>query len=82
MANPPSYLPSLNSDTDDEEDAGRISKMTAALDEREDKIDEAVSVSKVDGKNKRVGDKEEDISTAEAAQEMVENARDGPEYQN
>ena len=42
-------LPSLYSDSDDQEDAGRESKVAAALKEGKHKVNKAVVEAKVDG---------------------------------
>ena len=47
-------LPSLYSDGDDEEDAGREGEVTTALKEGKDKVDEAVIKAKVKGKDKKI----------------------------
>ena len=59
-------LPSLNSDGDDQEDAGREGEVTTALKEGEDKVDETIIKAKVKGKNKKVRKEKEDICYAQA----------------
>ena len=65
-------LPSLNGDGDNQEDAGRKGKVTAAFKEWEDKVDEAVTEAKMKGQNKKIRQKKDDIGYAEAGQELVE----------
>ena len=71
-------LPSLAGDTDDKEDAGRVSKVAEALNDGVAIVNYNISVAKVYREYQTVGDKEENVSTAEAAEEMVENIGDGP----
>ena len=53
--------------------------MTAALKEGENEVDEAVVKTKVERQDKKIGDKEDNISDAEAGEEPVEEVELGPE---
>ena len=65
-------MPSLNSDGDDQEDAGREGEVAAALKEGENRVDEDVVKSKVKRQNKKVGEKKDDIGNTETREEVVE----------
>ena len=58
-------MPSLNCDSDDQEDAGRESKVAAALKEWVNKLNKAVAEAKVDGQNKKIREKENNVSYTE-----------------
>ena len=73
------HLPSLNGDADDNENAGRVSKVAEALNDGVAIVNDNIAVAKVYREYQTVGDKEENVSTAEAAEEMVENVGDGPD---
>ena len=53
--------------------------MAEALNNGVEIVNDNIAVAKVYRKYQTVGDKEENVSTAEAAEEMVENVGDGPE---
>ena len=72
-------LPSLHCDGDDQEDTGGEREVTAALKEGENEVDEAVVKTKVERQDKKIGDKENNISDAEAGEESVEEVELGPE---
>ena len=65
-------MPSLNSDGDDQEDAGREGEVTEALKEGENRVDEDVVKSKVKWKNKKVREKKDDIGNAETGEKVIE----------
>ena len=72
-------MPSLYSDGDDEEDAGREGEVTTALKEGKDKGNETIIKAKVKGKNKKVRKEKEDICYAQEGYEMVEQVGYGSE---
>ena len=65
-------MPSLNSDGDDQEDAGGEGEVATAFKEGEDEADEAVIEAKVEGKHKKIRKKKEGISNAETREKLVE----------
>ena len=56
--------------------------MTEALEERKSKDNKAVGESKVCGESKKVRDKEDAVSSAETAKEMVEDTLHTPDKNN
>ena len=65
-------MPSLNSDGDDQEDAGREGEVAEALKEGENSVDEDVVKPKVKRQNKKIGQKKYDIGNAETGEKVVE----------
>ena len=65
-------MPSLNSDGDDQEDAGREGEVAEALKEGENRVDEDVVKSKVKWQNKKIREKKHDISNAKPGEKVVE----------
>ena len=65
-------MPSLNSDGDDQEDAGREGEVAEALKEGENRVDEDAVKSKVKRQNKKVREKKDDIGNAETGEKVVE----------
>ena len=65
-------MPSLNSDGDDQEDADRERKVTAALKEGEGEGGEAVTDTKVKRQHKKIREKKYNICNTETGEKMVE----------
>ena len=65
-------LPSFYSDGDNQEDAGREWKVTAALKEGEDKVYDTITEAKMEGQDKKIIQKKDVISNAETWQKMIE----------
>ena len=57
------YLPPLNCDANDKENASRVGKMTAAIKKRIEKIQKDVPVTTVDWNHQTVRDEKKYIST-------------------
>ena len=72
-------LPSLNSDGDDQEDADGECKVTAALKEGEGKGGEAVTDTKVEGKNQKIREQKYYICNTKTGEKMVEKVGHGSE---
>ena len=72
-------MPSLNSDGDDQEDADRESKVTAALKEGEGKGGDAVTDTKVKRNKQKIREKKYYICNTETGEKMVEKVGHGSE---
>ena len=68
----------MDSEADDEEDAGRISKVAAAFSKWEDKIDDPNIGIKNYWESKKIGEEEDNVSKADKSLEAVENIGHGP----
>ena len=75
-------LPSLNSDGDNQKNAGRESEMAATLKKWKDKVNEVDTEPKVERKNKKIREKKDDISYTKTREEMVEQVGHGSEVKN
>ena len=71
------YLPPLNSDADYQEDAGRVSKVAAALSIWEDEVENLAVETKVQRESQKVGDEEENVSQTEERLEVVKHIGHG-----
>ena len=73
------HLKPLNADADSEEDAEGKTDVTDTLGYGVDDGEDMVSPAKSNGGDKEVTEKEDEISDAEAGQEMIENVVHLPE---
>ena len=80
-ANTENYdLEPLDGDTDSEEDTNRETDVAGTLGHQVEQVDNIVLPSKGNGHNKEIAKKEEEISYAEASQQVVENTVHGPAW--